>query len=404
MRQLMRSLFMLAFIPALAFAGVVEVQVTGTGLNQESAIESGLLQALRQVHGIDIQSIQQSSQLQIKEDGKSNTEISVNRNSQISAKGQIASYNVLDSDCSEDSCTVQLNVQVHKYQAPGLPNDNRRKIAVLPFTGETAIRSMVTHEVQEQLIQSRRFAVLDREHKKEYDAEKKLWQSGDVSIAERARMGQVLGLDYILTGRIEKAGIRRWNTGTSLTGENQSHVRTYVTVRYQIIAIATRQIKWSDTVSVALDNISSLEQAAALAGQKISTRLLSNIYPIRVVQLSDNQVLLNQGGKTIQNGSYFDIYSLGDIIYDPYTNEALGQSETKIATVQVVRVGAKLTYTKTITGRLKDIKPGFIARLSPDITPDDKEPTILLPKNDSVTIPSQKKDNVTVPSAGGVIL
>ena len=291
-------------------------------------------------------------------------------------------------------CTVNLNVEVHQYKAPGLPSDNRRRIAVLPFTGGKEFRKMVTRQVQEQLVQSRRFAVLDREHEKEYRAEKSLWQSDDVSVAEKARLGQVLGLDYIVVGSIEKAGVHRWSTTVALTGEKENHVRTSARVRYQVIAVPTRQIKWSDTVSVTLNNVGSLEQASVATGKKISGELLENIYPLRVVASSNGQVILNQGGKTIRDGSYFKIYALGEVIIDPYTNESLGQTETKVATVKVTRVEAKMAYARVVEGDLSTIQPGFIARPGSGITqPVKKQPASPAPKS-----------NVVVPKAGGVIL
>ena len=375
-------------------AEVVTVQVQGTGLTQESAIEQGLVQAVRQVNGTDINSQQITATGQSRVNGNSETRIEISQGTNLKARGQVAGYRVTNSECSTEGCTVNLNVEVHQYKTPGLPNDSRRRIAVLPFTGGKEFRKMVTRQVQEQLVQSRRFAVLDREHEKEYRAEKSLWQSDDVSVAEKARLGQVLGLDYIVVGSIEKAGVHRWSTSVALTGEKENHVRTYARVRYQVIAVPTRQVKWSDTVSVTLNNIGSLEQASVATGRKISGELLENIYPLRVVASSHGQVILNQGGKTIRDGSYFKIYALGEVMIDPYTNEPLGQTETRVATVKVTRVEAKIAYARVVEGDLSAIQPGFIARPGSGITqPVKKQSASPAPKN-----------NVVVPKAGGVIL
>lgn len=183
-------------------AETVTVQVDGSGLTQESAVEQALIQAIRQVNGTDINSQQTTATAQSRVNGKSDTRIEIAKGTDLKARGQVAGYDIADSQCAADGCTVSLNVLVYQYKAPGLPSDNRRRIAVLPFTGGKEFRKMVTRHVQEQLVQSRRFAVLDREHEQEYEAEKSLWQSDDVSIAEKARLGQVLGLDYIVVGSI----------------------------------------------------------------------------------------------------------------------------------------------------------------------------------------------------------
>ena len=129
-----------------------------------------------------------------------------------------------------------------------------------------------------------------------------------------------------------RAGVNRWTTKVELTGEKKNHVRTAATVRYQIIAVATRQVKWSDTVSVTLNDVGSLNRAASVIGKKIAGEALGNIYPLRIVSLNGSQVILNQGGKTIRQGSYYNVYALGEVIMDPYTNEPLGRTETRVAT------------------------------------------------------------------------
>lgn len=158
--------------------------------------------------------------------------------------------------------------------------------------------------------------------------------------------------------------------------------------------MATRQIKWSDTVSVSLNNVGNLELAATATGKKISSELLDNIYPLRVVGLSNKQVILNQGGKSILNGSYFKIFSLGEVIIDPYTNEPLGQTETKVATVKVTRVEAKMTYGNVVEGEASTIQPGFIARPGG---------SIVRPAKKQSSSPASSS-NVLVPKSGGVIL
>jgi len=72
--------------------------------------------------------------------------------------------------------------------------------------------------------------------------------------------------------------------------------------------------------------------------------------------------VLNQGGKTLQQGDRLDVYFLGEELFDPYTKESLGQMEEKIAVVEVVRVNAKTTYAKVVDGDAELIEPEFIVR------------------------------------------
>ncbi|MCL6271270.1 CsgG/HfaB family protein [Sansalvadorimonas sp. 2012CJ34-2] len=391
MKRLTAAVMLLMALPLAAFAAVMDVEVTGYGLTEDAAIEHGLTQAIRQVNGADISSVQNTVKIQTKVNDQKDTVSAVSRGTVVGTKGQIAGYSILDRNCSDDECSISMSVQVFQYKTPGLSAESRRKIAVLPFTGAIEFRKMVTKGVQDQLVQSRRFAVLDREHEKEYQAEKSLWQSEDAAISEKARMGKVLGLDYILVGTIEKARANRWITTVELTGEQEQHVRATATVRYQIIAVATRQVKWADTVSVTLKT-DSLQKTADAISKKITAEALGNIYPMRVVGMNGDQVILNQGGKTLNTGDVYHIYALGEKIVDPYTKEVLGRDETPIARVRIARVTAKMSYADVIKGDVEDIQKLYIARrYKPKASPK--------PKKAAAPAKEQK-----LPEAGGVFL
>ena len=381
---------LLAALCSQSFAGEITRQITGYGQTVQDAVNNGLSQAIEQQFGLQLDaSTIQELKVTSDNDGTSFTE----QSGSVSArkiKGNISGYDIQNTQCSNNRCEVSLSVRLYDYKAPGMPSSNRRKIAVLPFTGGKEFRKQVTKQVQDQLVQSRRFAVLDREQEKAYKAEKSLWQSEDVPISEKARMGKVLGLDYILVGSIEKAKVNRWTTSIELTGETQNHVRTTATVRYQIIAIATRQVKWSDTVSITL-NSGSLDKAASVVSARIAGDALNNIYPMRVVGLSGDQIILNQGGKTIKEGDYFRIFALGEQIIDPYTNESLGQDEYRIANVRVVRVTPKMSYAKVISGNTSEIQKMQIARK-------------YTPQKSSTPKSKPKESNTKVLSGGGIIL
>lgn len=381
---------LLAAFCSQSFAEEVTRQVTGYGQTIQDAINNGLSQAIEQQFGLQFDATTvQELVVTFNNEGTDFVEQSGSVSSR-KVKGNISGYDTHSQQCTSNSCEVVLSVRLYDYSAPGLPTDSRRKIAVLPFTGGKEFRKQVTRQVQDQLVQSRRFAVLDRENEKAYQTEKSLWMSEDVPISEKARMGKVLGLDYILVGNIEKAKVSRWTTSIALTGEKQNHVRTVASVRYQIITVATRQVKWSDTVSVTL-NSGSLDQAANVVSSRIAGEALNNIYPMRVVGISGNQIILNQGGKTVKAGSYFRIFALGENIIDPYTNESLGQDEYRIANVKVVRVTPKMSYAKVISGHISDIKKMQIARK-------------YTPAKQAKPTPALKENDAKVLSGGGIIL
>ncbi|GAA4650943.1 hypothetical protein GCM10023116_32260 [Kistimonas scapharcae] len=392
MRWLNSIMAMLLLSAPFAMAATVEVDVTGRGLSEAVAVEQGLIEAIRQVNGTDINSVQSTLRQQSRTNGEKETHVESVQGSLLKAKGLIAGYDINDSQCSEAGCEVRLSVRVHQYKAAGMAATNRRKLAVLPFKGSNArFNQRVTEQLQEQLVQSRRFAILDRTHEREFNAEKSLWASENTPVAEKSRLGQVLGLDYMIVGTVKDASVRRWTETVSLTGESRQHARTRAEVRYEIIEVATRQVKWSDTVKME-QNGSSLDQTAVLVAKKVSEQALDNIFPLRVVAVSNGSVILNQGGKTMKQGDRFSIYSLGEKLIDPYTNEVLGRTETKIATVRVVSVSAKMAYAEIVSGSIDDIRVKQIARKLPPL------------KNTRKVESAPKKESEQLPEEGGVFL
>ena len=144
---------------------------------------------------------------------------------------------------------------------------------------------------------------------------------------------------------------------------------------YRIMVMATRQIKWSDSIALNLDSKElkklvpskspQLIQQAMLnkAAEMIAQRAIENIYPIRIAQLQgDNQFILNQGGTSVSTGDFLDVFSPGAQVVDQYTGESLGAAESWVAKLQIVRVIPKMSYAKVVKGTAENIQEGYICR------------------------------------------
>jgi histidyl-tRNA synthetase len=57
-----------------------------------------------------------------------------------------------------------------------------------------------------------------------------------------------------------------------------------------------------------------------------------------------------------------EIMSLGENVVDPYTGESLGQQEHAIATIEVIKVMAKMSTAKIVSGDIVNINNLDIAR------------------------------------------
>ena len=331
----------------------------------------------------------------------------------------INGYKVVDSQkIGAGEWKVTLAVKMLRYKTPGISPNSRRKIAIIPFRTEQAsysfrgghipsleISRQFTQKLVTEMTQTRRFTVLDREYMEEFLREKNLVLSADAPVSEQMKIGEVLGVDYLLVGTITEASQKQIPYTIQITGETGYDYSASFIADYRIMVMATRQIKWSDSVTISLGDAKIKSMVPSLrpekiqqsllgkAAQQIVHRAIENIYPIRVVKVQPNgELILNQGGVTVSDGEMLDVFIKGERIVDPYTGESLGSSETWAATIKIVRVIPKMSYARVIKGQLATIQNGSICRR---IAEKNKQ---------SHQNATGRKTDVQTTSGGGVVL
>jgi len=374
-------------------------EVTGHGSTKELAVVNGLIEAVQQIKGIDISSVKQLQndfiEVMKSTNGEENdySALSTKQQSKIlsKTKGRIKSYQIINFEKSSDDLgwNVFLKVEIPMYKTPGIAPHNRRKIAVIPFktakeqfnyfkanTPSAEISSQLAQRLVTELTQSRRFSVMDREYIDEYLREKNLILSPDASINELSKVGEVLGVDYLIVGNITDATFNKKAYLIEIIGESRTDYSASFIVDYRIIVMATRQIKWSNTISISLDNSELIlidhdlrqdklgQSIIITAAKQIVHNAMDNIYPIRVARVEQNsdKIILNQGGVSLAVNELLEVFSIGENVKDTYTGESLGAVETWVATVEITRVNPKMSYAKIIKGDIAKITNGFICR------------------------------------------
>ena len=194
---------------------------------------------------------------------------------------RFSGYELVGVTRNGDDVRTHLRVQYSTYRVPGPPVD-RRRLAVLNFvmdevhlygtgggreqrSGGRVVRrgadvdyDLVRNlqerfraRIEELLTQGRRFAVLDRRSPGIFEQEKRLLESADVDPSEGARLGKVLGADYLLYGAVDRIEVTEERKTIALTGESRTEVLATVRVRFLVLAVATRQVKWSSSLEFA---------------------------------------------------------------------------------------------------------------------------------------------------------
>lgn len=227
------------------------------------------------------------------------------------------------------------------------------------------ISDILTSRIEALLTQSRQFSVLGRER-------------GDVGTAERARLGKVVGADYMVHGKILPVSVEEIDKSIAISGEYKVQIVATVPVEFRVIAVATRQVKWSSTavakrviettgqqavdVNQAVNSAlnSALNEVAELIFEELTENIAGSFQLAVVKVLAKNRFILNRGGNIVENGMLFKVFDLGENIVDPYTGESLGQVESFIGLAEIVEKKPKYSIAKLETGAL--VKAGMILR------------------------------------------
>ncbi|MBK1972524.1 hypothetical protein JG677_00350 [Campylobacter sp. TTU-622] len=330
----------------------------GTGLTREDAINNAIIEAIGKMSGVSINSLKKSN-TNVSTDNKG-TNIQDNYSEQISkaTKGKADTYeiNSVEQDANGKyvaNVTIFKTTTTKKYQTPGLSADSRRSIVVFDSTPDPIKRGIgasLQQKIISDLLQSRKFNVLDRDSNGYYEMEKAIIKSSDTASDEIYKLKNILATDYILLFSI--SGLDGKQKTSNLTGKTKTEVE--VVIDYRVLLFATRQIKFSNTLSMKVNlkdnSLSANESVLKQIANRISGDILNAIYPLKVASVENNEVVFSQ---SLNQGDTYECFSLGKVIKDAYTKENTARVETKTGNIEITRTSPKLSYAKIIEGSVK---------------------------------------------------
>ena len=403
------SLFLftiLFFSPSTSFSEITfkEVVVTGIGMSLEEATNNALTEAISMVNGKNIQtktvisamsgdgSSQDQkdvealgdffealaiaaataegkdvpSKVDEPEDNKPKYSQEYLKTMIDETKGGIKSYEVLKKSKNKEGWdVVKIKAQVAVFELP--KESMRTRIAVMPFrffdVGGDIQRfdRLLTQGINDYLVQTKKFTVLDREYIKEIAAEKDNILDGSAPASEMAKIGNEISADFILTGSVEDFYIKSKTKTILATGDKVTKEYVYMHLSYRLIDVATKQISFSNTLKLSSPVNEDGLQADSDMTEKVSSTLgqeiLFSIYPVLVEKIEGSDIYLGMGGKQFKKGNIYEIFEKGEPIIDSYTQEALGFTESLIGTVEITKVSSN--YSKAKSTDETDLSEGF---------------------------------------------
>ncbi|MCF9046611.1 CsgG/HfaB family protein [Acinetobacter nectaris] len=216
MKKFLSTLCILLGLTTSAFASLKEVakETTGSGPTQQQAIAEALLTAVQSVNGtsvasrIDYQQTVSMSVSQSQWSYKSSTSpiFSVD----TTGSGAVNRYQVLSLSGAQGNYHARVRSYINKFES-NVQDQNMRRIAILPFrvtSGadyDSDFSSELADLVGTYLTQSGQLSVLDRQYISEMQSENS-FLNWDGAPQELARIGQKVGVDYLVVGKITQLG------------------------------------------------------------------------------------------------------------------------------------------------------------------------------------------------------
>ena len=327
----------------------------GYGSSYEEAVNKALADAISKMYGGKLAVGSKLSTDYTKTNDKQQLQKSYNEEIARISGGTFDSYEVISNSKQGDEYKVVVLIKktttTKKYKAPGQSASNRRSITVFnatPDVDKRGIGNNLQQQIITDLLQSRKFNVLERDTPGYYEMEKSLIKSGNAASDEVYKLKNVLATDYILLFSISdiNGGAKKSN----LTGKTEAEIK----VDYRVLLFATRQIKFSNTLvmktTIKDDSITADTALIEQIAGRISSDILNAIYPLKVASVENGEVVFSQ---TLNQGDAYECFTLGKAIKDSYTKETTGRVETKSGDIEVVRSTPKLSYAKITSGSVK---------------------------------------------------
>ncbi|OXS94593.1 hypothetical protein PAP18089_03847 [Pandoraea apista] len=239
--------------------------------------------------------------------------------------------------------------------------------ASLPM-GDTSVPSRevaatLRQRVSDALVQTGRFAVLDREMSPEIEQELDMIKSGEAPSAELAKLSQAASADLVWSARVSAFNYTRQARQLRTSDRQLVSYSGGWALSQKMVNVATRQVSAASslshtlpataptTLSTGVDGQRILNEMTDQASKAIVSAILQSTFPITVLGRDGTNVVVSQGGQALREGGRYAVVALGNEFKDPQTGQSLGRTENPCCELVVERVTQNLSY-----GHLENVR------------------------------------------------
>ncbi|MEW5799827.1 MAG: CsgG/HfaB family protein [Bacteroidota bacterium] len=232
-------------------------------------------------------------------------------------------------------------VVTRKYDPNALPQvGSRLAVAVLPFeTGKDAAKykDAVTNEMINELVNLRRFRVIERSAMDKIVSEQKIQASGFVDDKTAVKLGKIAGADALVIGNISMNG-------------------TAVKISARLVDVETGETLIAQDAASENTTAESLDATVT----NVAT-LLYNELPIiegDIIKVESEELFIDIGSiQGLRKGTKCVVFREGESIKHPISGEILGKKVTRLGEIIVIQVQDKFATVKPIETE-QDIQVG----------------------------------------------
>lgn len=260
----------------------------GSGQTKEIATRNAVLEAISKLKGL---SAEKNLNLQSLEVPTLFGTVLTNPQMSAATKGRIDSYDIISVNIEPNGWyMVRVNVYKTLFERSKKPSVTIINASRFKELGETLQRRLTN-----DLVQSKKFNVLDRKNDAYYKAEKQLIESEDASSEDVYKLGNILGTDYMLIVNLRDLGkSSSSSSGVASTSASSKASKADVVVDYQMILFATKEVKLANTLTLTLSlkdgGVKANEEAMGQISKAVSTDLLNTLYPLVVAAIQDKEI------------------------------------------------------------------------------------------------------------------
>jgi len=370
----------------------VKVTADGYGGSASEAVAEAMRMAILQVNGAAVDMATVNAKLGI--------DVTTNQTSQsmraegfadavrTRSGGVVQNFRIVNMDeplLPKGKFKASIEAGIAKFVVPAELKKIKLVVAPLRFDRATIpmgdrnvpadeVGAELRQRILDALVNTGRFAVLDREFSPEIQQELDMIASGEAPKAAIAKLSQAVTADVIWTGRINGLAYNRHARQLHTSDRQLVSYSGGWSVSQKLVNVATRQVVTAETLrgeapSTAPTTLGTGVNSGKILGNmtddlvnSVVASILSRTFPITVVALEGANVVLSQGGQALRAGSRYAMVVMGSEIKDPQTGQSLGRVESPCCQLVIDRVTPNLSYghIEGATGSLDNLLPGAL--------------------------------------------